>query len=230
MSKVLTPAELTFQSFQHSQGVVSAQALMFRYFKIEHGISADLHPSEREVERYLRYLGGAVNTGRHIDTVSGQTNRLNEAIGTIFKSIRDSDYARPAKPIELSSTELLVCMGRELLSREARIIDPDNPWLDSGSKPTYGRSERVVQRVKSGKASFLHHHGRDGVPTTHPAFDIMYQTMWTNLQEAAANDSDVGTLLFHHSNIIARAQARHLGEEVSNNQIDVPPPSQVAQV
>ncbi|MBC7708247.1 hypothetical protein H7Y63_03420, partial [Polaromonas sp.] len=84
----MTPQELLFQSFRHSQGGIGPQLRIFRYMELVHGIRVDLHPTAQDHARFVKYLDGTHASSRgHIKAVPTE-NKSAAATISSMKSIR----------------------------------------------------------------------------------------------------------------------------------------------
>jgi hypothetical protein len=189
--KELTPADLTFHSFRHSQGRVDSQLLIFRYFDLKFGLQPDLHPNSEEVAKYVRYLGGT-GTKTHLQYQSGSKHPPDRAVFEAVKGLRDYRNSKPYRSLpSLPINETVGNLTSRTWVQETSILNVEQPWSRNDNGKQMGHSARVEARVKSGKSSFLYYYGRDGHSTGINEFDELYSDMWTHakIYEGSGHES-----------------------------------------
>lgn len=180
----MTPSELLFQSFRHSQGSISPQLHIFRYMDIAHGISVDLHPTGQELERYVAYARGATrNTKNHLDLADDENKLGGIVIGSIkaIRRVHGSSYGTKVRRRGLEDT--ITYLASDLLQTEMRILGKNRPWSSYRNNEPRDRPVRLKTRVEAGKSSYIYLHGRDGQTTGREEFDAMYAALWQETEK-----------------------------------------------
>src|SRR5258708_6625427 len=101
MSSTLTPDQLLFQSFRHSQGHIGPQLHIFRYMDLRFGIGVDLHPAPQNWQQFTKYIDGvhAKDTHAHLKMPGYEKVGASKAVYKAFKDIRGSHNARYGKKV-----------------------------------------------------------------------------------------------------------------------------------
>lgn len=207
----MSPQELLFQSFRHSQGSVLPQIRIFNYMERVFGTVVDLHPMGREYERFSRYLE-ATHTLHgerkpHI-MVAGKDEEYGGVVMKAMKDLRryyngpDGQYIRHE---DVGSTTIR--FAGNIMLAEAKILSRTDPWASNKSGMELDRPERVRARVGQGRSSFLLYHGREGQPTGREEFDRLYQEAW----QAADQNPILGYLRRKHAVAVVESELDILG-------------------
>jgi hypothetical protein len=205
--KELTPAEFTFHSFRHSQGIMWSQLYIFRYFDLNFDLKPDLHPTAGDHRRYLQYIG---HTGvkTHMQYNQPDASKAGSAVIDAFKSLRrfantPANVRHVNRFDELSIPRALVS---SLLTQEKRILGAQKPWRAYSNDKDYGHVERLKHRVTSGKGSLVLYHGRDGRTTGIPQFDQMYTDMWNATEQHEGRNKYLANLVDDHAFALESAE------------------------
>jgi hypothetical protein len=209
----LTPSELTFQSFRHSQGDAGAQMRLFRIADIDYGIEPDLHPSEEDSARYIGYLTGAADRQLHLDITQGsEPIPAPEAATDAFEKLRgymDEDLGRDLA--SASRLAIITEFADSILHQEIRILDQLRPWLAHTDDLPHGRDKRTPARVQSGKSSYMYLYGRDGQSTGFAELDAIYRESWNAVEKGWGYLYVTGP---EHAESVRAAEIAYLGHTV----------------
>lgn len=174
----ISPDELSFESFRHSQGLIRAQILIFDYVEnvtkseTEEGVRPNLNPDKDTIRKYARFINGPANQ-RHIHIDSG----ILAAEGA-FEAIREAD----AKQKNVGTQKQIArALGAELIGKELILLGRSGKWRQNDTPVLTPRQIRLNQRISNGRASFLQYYGRDSNPTGYQVFDDMYSEVWASL-------------------------------------------------
>lgn len=204
-SRAITPRDLTFESFRHSQGAFSAQVGILGYAYLAEGVEPLLELSPDEINRYYKYINDP-NSKRHINDLDEQ-DALDNVINATFRNLKYSIENDKSFEHYLQTSDFAYGIGRLLLETEMRILGEQDTRKDEISGVGITKREaRLAQRVANGRASFLHFYGRDGNPTGYSVFDKMYAEIW-NEMNGTRIDPD---LIERHTTAVQRAQERFL--------------------
>lgn len=161
---------------------------------------ADLHPTGADLQRYLGYLGGHVNTHLRFgaDAPAGPSDK---GVYSAFKDIR-LYWQKERRHYRHTPKYLTYPLLQSLLATEKIILGASGEWTNYRNGKPQGRPERLERRVQSGKSSFLYFYGRDANPTGFTEFDELYADMWSHAREAQ-NDPD------HHPSLAKELASHH---------------------
>jgi uncharacterized protein with HEPN domain len=181
----LTPEELTFQSFRHSQGNGDLQSQMLQYVGSTHNVRPSFELDSQAIDRYLGFIC-ARNSKAH-----ARFQWDPELIMDEFERASDGYRTEPVPS--------LADLSKSLLEVET---DRFKALLSFDSHPS--RLTRALHRVESGQHSFLFHFGRDGMTTGFEAFNSMYSEVWSFVAE---NIPELQDLMESHSDSLEGSKA-----------------------
>jgi hypothetical protein len=170
-SQELTPTNLTFYSFRHSQGDPSLQASILRFIENRTGITSSFETDGPTLESYYRFLGGhATRRGLSDDVIARRharvftPNQLEKKVKLALEGVAIQYADTPIPSLgDLTSALNLVEHNR---FREI---------TDSIAGPAL---TRAVQRLEAGQHSFIDYYGRQHRSTGFDALDTMYADVW----------------------------------------------------
>ena len=204
----LTPDSLTFESYRHSQGGNIPQLAIFRYMWLKYGVRPNLEPDEVAVRKYVKYLNGGIATGSNTHILPPRPDNPHADVLESFDLIQHYRSDGEARVIERLCLEGVTRRLLELLADiEVKILGLNEQWTSETVPGLVGtRPERQAARVRSGRASFLHYHGRDKRSTGYDAFDEMYGDLW-----GISGQRRFRTQMADLEEAIARSEMEHLG-------------------
>jgi hypothetical protein len=210
----LNPDQLTFRSFQHSQGIYEAQVCIFEYFKRRWGLQPNLAPSDEQLAKYAAYItqpNNKIHLGYDPDADNPASRPMQVARNT-FKEILD--YQAKSGFKYMDDEAIYEKIADTLVAQETRILDMDNAWESFPADNLFSekevRRQRLNARVWAGKSSFLLLHGRDGVTTGSAQFDRMYQEIYPYVLGLDTPDKD--SPYKRHQRIVEAAELAILGK------------------
>jgi hypothetical protein len=196
-TRELTPTELTFHSFRHSQGSIHLQMRMLHAAKDASGIEPSFETDSATVERYLKFLSnrrGSTNNSsiRHTDTIFNP-----DTVSSNINSV-GSSYHAFAPSIETEP------IGEEIAQLETKRYRA----LLSGLLDSNVAMERAQQRERCGQTSFLFYFGRDARSTGFDVFNQMYAEAWQVASDATQGPKVVS--LFEQHAVLVEAVGKRL--------------------
>jgi hypothetical protein len=188
--QALDNAEMTFQSFRHSQGNTAAQVMIFRYMGLRYGLEPVLQPNGRDLKRYYSFIAGAVRSkgASHIDPHDPpESGKSRDEILSAFKLLQGEDVAVwKAKASKLTLPQVIDKLTFQVSQSELSMLQQnDGVW--SFSELHHGQIRRRAARISQGRASFLFFHGRDGNSTGFKEYDNLYEHMWGTFSDWDGN-------------------------------------------
>lgn len=180
----LTPQELLFQSFRHSQGNGGSQLRIFRYMELAHDVIPDLHPTASDLDRFIRYARGTGHAKKsHVDLTVKPDKVTGMVIGSI-KALRSTARTKYGENIRRQGLDSTVHkLAASIVNIEMGILGSDQPWTSYDNGQPYDRPERLKARVENGQGSYLYYYGRDGHTTGRQEFDDMYADVWAEVEK-----------------------------------------------
>lgn len=193
-TKELTPVELTFHSFRHSQSSFNLQALILHSVEVTTGVVPSFATDESIVNRYANFLNNKGSV-RHAESVLDRQT-ICDNIAEVETAYQAFDRAVIEKPIGAFIAEFEI-------KRYMRLL---NDRLDKTA------TARAEQRLRSGQNSFLFYFGRDARNTGFDAFNRMYRQAWNLATDTSSEYAD----LFDRHKALERVARLFLQAEIAS--------------
>lgn len=212
MARQITPAELTFHSFRHSQGDPGAQNYVLHYVSLLAGVEPSFELGDATLNKYLGLVHRPDSVG-HVTIGETKEDAAEEILLTFRdtnKRFRDEKAELEEKSPDTQTTSRL--LASLLVSNEIYYLGTTGFELDENGDAD---RTRQAQRVKEGRSSFLYYFGRDKHTTGFTELNRMYEDIWKSIdlveQPEDKTPAEYRDAIQAHAQIVRDAELRHTG-------------------
>jgi hypothetical protein len=212
MAKEITPVELTYHGFRHSQGRPNVQSYIFHYVSLLGGVEPSFELADDTLNTYLsrvfqpKSLGHAKIGNTRGEAIDGVTDAL-AAVESEYIGVKPT-LAETCPDLQTTSRFL----AADLMSNETYYLQRKGFEADE-----HGNDDRTrhTQRVRGGRSSFLYYFGRDKHTTGFTELNRMYEDIWNSIElvqpPKQVTKEAYSTTIDTHTQAVRNAELRYGG-------------------